>query len=378
MPDCAAWQARLRRAADRETLTAELDAALEDLLPAGEPFDSLRAELRGIFREAVARPRSFQAIRNRFALALEPVILLAGKLKPVKPAPAPEPEAPAEMPDGYREKFESVFVESLCRFLGERLAPFQVRETGKGALPFLLSPSFGEVFLQAVAQHLAPTMLTARRIGLLAQSIPFESLTHETFFELFERPEKDNVLLYIWDDRWNQFQAALTRGKGGGGKGKGDRKGGLFGLFGGKEKKPTTVSRDELAEHAEAFWSMLRSQARPDTYEVPKLVDIPLMGTLIRYGPVQIRDGLTGIRQMLAQESAGNGGGREGSSCQYLCKLVNALPPHCGEFVALWALNACEKDFSPKILKQFQTSFGLTDAERSKALPYFMRWAPKA
>jgi hypothetical protein len=372
MPDREAWRARLRRAADRETLTAELRAALDELLPPGALPDALRAEIATLFLDSVARARTLEGGRTKAAEALGPVVMLAARMK--SPPPAPEPEPAAEMTADYRERFEAVFTEALCSYLGERLTPFQLREKGGSSLPFLLSPIFGEAFLRAVADHLAPTMLTARRIGLLAQTIPFEDLTVDAFFELFERPEKDNVLLYIWDDRWARFQAAL---QGGGKKDKAEGKGGLFGLFGGKDKKPAVVSRDELARQAEAFWSTLRSQARPDTYEVPKLADIPLLTALIRYRPVAIRDALTGVRQMLAQESASGGEGREGSSCQYLCKLVNAMPPHCGEFVALWALHACGKDFSPRILKQFQTSFGLTETERAKAIPYFMRWTPR-
>lgn len=379
------WQDRFLGAADAVELAELVHAAIDELLPPGSLPQETRAEITQLFLAHLARAPSFPRARDKAVKALAPLAQLGGLLRRgLAPAPDSAEMAaaePVEMPAGYREKFERVFSESLRQFIRERLEPFRVPEEGKAALPFLFSPTFQETFIQALDEHMAPTMLSARRISILAQTIAFERLTPEVFQEQFLLPERNNIVLYLWDDRWTNYQSILAKGRAGraGGKGGKEEKGGLFGLFGKKDKKKVVAPatpQEALAMHAEGLWEMLRANAGPDTYEAPRLPDFAVFKALFRYDPKQIRDGQSGARQMLAQESGG-GDGREGSSRQYLCKLVRALPPHCGELIALWAYFVAGKDFSMKILKGFQTSYGGSRDEQEKAVPFFTRWTPK-
>ncbi|MEO5337565.1 MAG: hypothetical protein H7841_11820 [Magnetospirillum sp. WYHS-4] len=376
-PACRQWQAHLRAAAHLEELKGHIRQAVDELIPPGVLPTGTRSEIVNLFLDAITRSRDFSTAREKAVKALLPLSLL-GQLVERQAPPEVAPVQPVEQPPGYQEKFESVFTDSLCQFLRERIEALHVPERGGSALPYPLSPTFGEIFIQAVAEHIAPTMLSARRISLLAQSIPFEDLRPETFYELFLRPERENVVLFLWDDRWSHIQTLLTKAGGARAADKGKNRKGLLGMFGGKDKKEAASPRDAMALHAEAFWEMLESHAGPDIYEAPRISDIPFLKVLFRYIPAQIREGQAGIRQMLAQENDKALDGREGSSRQYLCKLVRGLPAHCGELIALWAYFTCGSDFGPKILKGFRTSYGSGTEEQAKAIPFFARWTPLA
>lgn len=409
-PDSVAWRQRILDADDTEQLIRSVQDAIDVLLPPQSVQSQTHAELSALFQAFLDRTQGLDAKKSKAMKALEPLSMLTAAMqrqkakadpaKAAKPEPAPKAEPESDSPtEGdtaadfaeesaeHKAKFEKAFVQSLSTFIQQRIFLFQVPEKGGQILPFVLSPSFCMNFLEAVEKHLAPTLLEHRKMRLLSQSLSDEQLTEEGFFAIFEEPDpRENVVRFLWNDRWDDYRHMLTEGrKTAAAAKKGSGEGGLMGLLGKfkkdkKPKKPVTPkagTQGALEEHSRKLWKLIQDGPGSETYERPEAGDVLYFQSLFDFDPEEIESAKTGSRQMLRQEKSRSGGGREGSSRQYLCDQVGNLPPHCGEVLALWAFFSCPAEFDERMLKAFVTSFGTTQDTRRKAMPLFTRWTPE-
>ena len=65
---------------------------------------------------------------------------------------------------------------------------------------------------------------------------------------------------------------------------------------------------------------------------------------------------------------------REGATRDWLYRIVDRLPPHCGELLAMWAYHAHGELFTKQMLTSFMAGQGTTAEKRQRAVPMFSRW----
>jgi hypothetical protein len=65
---------------------------------------------------------------------------------------------------------------------------------------------------------------------------------------------------------------------------------------------------------------------------------------------------------------------REGATRDWLYRIVDRLPPHCGEILALWAYHQHGELFSQQMLRSFVAGQGTTEEKRERTIPMFWRW----
>ena len=82
------------------------------------------------------------------------------------------------------------------------------------------------------------------------------------------------------------------------------------------------------------------------------------------------------LRQFLVQENLAveDIKAREGATRDWLYRIVERLPPYCGELLALWAYHEHGELFSQQMLHSFLAGQGTTEEKRKRAVPLFLRW----
>jgi len=249
---------------------------------------------------------------------------------------------------------------------------------GKDRIPYPLSPQFGSWFEEGIRKYIVPAMIKSRRVKMLSESVNMDEMGRAGFFELFDRPPKENIIRNLWEDRWTDFRTILNPPKQQAAKKKEEKKG-LFGKLGKKQKAPVFTGpkvNPEIEKDAKAFWKLLKDHAEEGNYDPPKPSEIEFFKVLFEYEPDKIQVGMQGLKQMLHQEAMGGEDGREGASRMYIDRQINMSAAHCGELVALWAYYTCRDDFTVNITKSFLASQGTSATERKARLPFFMRWVP--
>ena len=254
------------------------------------------------------------------------------------------------------EGFDASFARHFSAFIRQRLDPLAAKLTAQRTVPFFLSEKFHADFDAVIRSIVIPAMLGTRRIDILRQNFGGRELDEEAFAELVRRPERENIIRTLWFSEWVSIKTSLEAFR--------------PATFGSERAAGATRKGDP-----EKVWGFLQERAFANNYDPPLVSDITVFQTLFDFPPKAIEEATVGIKQSLFQEAPGRGG-RDGASCQYLCKLVAELPIHCGELIALWAYFACERDFSRTILRQFIASHGRNKNERYMHLPIFLRWAP--
>jgi len=284
------------------------------------------------------------------------------------------PAAASAEATATHDSFEAAFRDYFCDFLEERLALFHVDDSQE---PYPLNPKFTDVFIAAVRKFIVPDMLNHRRIRNMADSVSADQLHKRTFFEEFDKPDTENIVLLIWEDRIKEFRSALANSDVKGipkpKKKKEEKgKGGLLGKFKKQESKQTVQSPAEKQnlQKSEGFWKAI---SKADGYDPPKFGDFDIFRVLMIYKPIIVNEAKNALRQFLEQEVKA-GETREGATRDWLYKAVDRLPAHCGELVVLWSYMTFNDMFSPKIVRSFLAGQGTSDAERQRAVPLFMRW----
>ncbi len=367
--------------ANKDTLVSTIDSSVDTIIgalgthEAGSALDpeiakSTTVTLQFLEQCSQMGDEDFKAhIKNR-ALELQQVFqgAMSGDA-----AAAAAAAAPAEA-EATHDSFESAFTDYFCDFLRARLALFHVDDSQE---PFPLNPKFTDVFIAAVRKFIVPDMLNHRRIRNMADSISADQLHKHTFFDEFDKPDTENIVLLIWEDRVKEFRSALAESDVNGipkpkKKKEEKKKGGLLGKFKKQETKQTVQSPAEkqILEKAEGFWKAI---SKADGYDSPQFGDFDIFRVLMIYKPIIVKEAKNALRQFLEQEVK-VGETREGATRDWLYKAVDRLPAHCGELVVLWSYMTFSDIFSPKIVRSFLTGQGTTDAERKRAVPLFMRW----
>ena len=100
-----------------------------------------------------------------------------------------------------------------------------------------------------------------------------------------------------------------------------------------------------------------------------------LFEVLMEYNLADIEKNKTAVRQLLIQKnnSLGNDSGREYTTRDTLCRIVDCMAPHCGELIILWAYHAYNDVFPPEFLHSFIAVQGTTDEQRKRKIPIFWR-----
>lgn len=369
----------------------ELDDAVRDavmvLLESLQANPETYSELSKQVIEFISKKQDFGERKQRALKVIEPLAQInrAAALetaaraltRPVKPTLVAENEKDdAPKPNAG---FEAAFTESLCIFFRERLMPWQITTEGSTPLPFILAPGFADVFEKAVRAHIIPAVLDNRRIRIMAQSMNMSEVDENAFMAEFEKPQKENVVRYVWENRWDNIKntlAAINKAEEARKRDKHKKKS-LLNMFKrdqGNTYLTTAIKlNEELEKEVLQVWDIIKTGAARQKFSPPDITDIMVYKALFEYEPDKIRNGMTGIRQMLRQEVS-EGEGRDGSGRKFMCDLINKMPPHCGELLTLWAYFACPKDFSAKIQNSFVASQGTTVDSRRRRLPIFFRW----
>lgn len=246
--------------------------------------------------------------------------------------------------------FNEVFVDSLCEFVRQRLEPWQVGDLETGPLPFLLAPGFCEKMVEAVRKYVARAIPGNRRMVVLSQSVSRSEITEDYFMKMFAAPQKENVPRFLWNNWWDDIKGALSEGD-----------------------TPFGVNK-EVAKDAPGIWDIIQKGAAQANYDAPKVEDIPLIQLLFDFDHDEVRGVMKGVLQVLEHEASEFAD--DGASRNYMLSQIDALPQHCGEWIALWAFYTQSKIFTRLIQKSYVASTGRTAKERRAALPYYLRWAP--
>ena len=308
----------------------------------------------------------------------------AGKdAKKAKPGakPAAKPARPAKKEKPWEDSpFTEAFTEYLSKYLRKRAMLWYVPQHSLTPTPFPMATRFGDNLVTAIKAHFMHRFFTNRRIMVLEDELKPSGYEEKAFFELFDKPKKQNPVRTIWEDGLRDIELLLTEGD----KGKAQpaktktttkKTGGFLGFF---QKTEKVVERQAVADntelnHAKGFWKTI---AGPEvTYSPPKMEDFIFLKSLFEYYPSQVESEQGAVKQMLQQEYGSNQA-REGAARDHLNQLMKDTAPCSGELTALWAYLMCKNEFSYSIFKSFTSSHGTTPEQRKRALPYFLRWVP--
>ena len=272
--------------------------------------------------------------------------------------------------------FEPAFGDYFCAFLGERLQAFQI-DSKVPPKAYVLNKGFEPVFLGAVRRHVLPEILKGRRIRAMADSVSVGDLTRQLFFAEFSKDSTENPTRMIWDGLMEDFRAALAPPPEPAKK-KTEKAGGLAGMFGKKApaappKKTTTGDRFALADK---FFKELQKGAKDKGFDTPRVDDFRFFRALMDYKLSEIEENKRALMQFLMQENLAieDIKVREGATRDWLYRLVDRLPPHCGEILALWAYHQHGELFTQQMLRSFVAGQGTTEDKRLRAIPFFWRW----
>jgi hypothetical protein len=281
------------------------------------------------------------------------------------------------------QTFEQAFVYFLDKFIRVKLTCF-VQPEITAPKPFILTEEFVDVFVKKSVELLAPTMLKNRRLQATAQGFSDADFIESKFFHEFEKPEKQNTTHLLWRGGMIDFQQGLSipaDTTSAADKAK-EKSGGLFGKLKGMGKKPTPAAtkkpdpRQEQRRRAHEFWSALQDDAKSNGYDAPLEADFPLFVAVFEYEEEVIAKQQRIASQILVQETEKGGEGRAGATRDFLTRVIDELPPYCGELIGLWAYRGYTKQFGPEIIRSFLSGMATSDEKRSRLLPLFTRWVP--
>jgi hypothetical protein len=368
--------AKVPKDADRRTLITTIDTAVDGVISnlraaKGEiPMDLLKATKVALeFLEQCGKigdPEFRGHIKSR-------TTQLHHELSTAASATARKAQAAS---DPTHSSFEPAFSDYFCMFLAERLQAFQV----DGIAPqraYVLNRDFEPVFLAAVRAHVLPEILKGRRIRALADSMNVADFTRGAFFAEFMKDPTENPTRILWDGLLEDFRAALAPPPEPVKK-KDEKSGGLAGLFGKKPapaapKKTTTGDRYALADK---FLKQLVKGAKEKNFDAPRVEDFRFFRALMDYTLDDIEENKKALFQFLMQENLAGEDikVREGATRDWLYRIVDRLPPHCGEILALWAYHQHGELFSQQMLRSFVAGQGTTEEKRERTIPMFWRW----
>jgi hypothetical protein len=366
--------ANVPKDADRRTLIATIDTAVDGVISnlraanGTIPVELLKAAKVAIeFLEQCGKlgdPQFRGHIKSRASQLHHELSAAAGG---AKKAASAEPTYTS---------FEPAFSDYFCAFLGERLRAFQV-DGDKPPVPYMLNKEFEPVFLAAVRAHALPEILKGRRIRALADSMNVADFNRASFFDEFSKDPTENPTRALWDGLLEDFRVALAPPPAAAKK-TGEKGGGLGGLFGKKAapapaKKTATGDRYALADK---FLKALAKGAKDKGFDAPRVEDFQFFRALMDYKMVDIEQQKKALYQFLTQENLATEDikAREGATRDWLYRLVDRLPPHCGEILALWAYYQYGELFSQQMLRSFVAGQGTTEEKRERAIPLFWRW----
>ncbi len=402
--------ATLSPQSDRDTLFRTIDtvvSTVQSRLKAGTPGSALPADLVQLTRTTLAILEACSGMRDpeiaakgkiwaaqlqeAFARALappqrpaspppnlEPASSKAKKTveaAPAKPKPA-EKTAPPPTADP-KAAFDAAFTEHFCRYIRRKVEAFEIIGVANERLPFVVAPAFSLIFEQIIKNHIVPRMLANRRIKNLSTSMNMNQLDGPAFNKEFQQYERDNIVLAIWNDVWNEIHQALTtenendKAK----KQKKAQKASLLDrLARWRTKEEQARSFTHNIDQAKDLWKAFEVGGIDGNFDPPKVVDIPIFREAFQFDLDAIETAKESVKQLIRQESKGEA--REGVTRDHLNQLLKALPSYCGEMIALWGYYQHRDLFSAKMMRSFQASHGKNPQERRKYLPLFMRWIP--
>jgi len=380
LQDIAAIVASVPQGADRATLAAAIDKAVDGVIANLQSADgALPPELLKItkftleFLEACGKmgdPQFRAHIKTRASELHNELSIAAAKAAAKAPPPAPDPNAKTYT------SFEPAFADYFCEFIGLRLRAFQI-DTDPPPFAYVLNKKFEKVFLDTVRAQVLPEILKGRRIRSMADSVAVADLTRNYFFEEFLKDPTENPTHLLWTGLMDDFRVAIAPpspspkekiGKGGG----------LTGMFAKKApaappKKTATGDRFAMAEK---FLKTLQKGAQDNGFDPPRVEDLRFFRALIDYKMGDIEANKKALGQLLTQENLEDEDlkAREGATRDWLYRTVERLPPHCGELLALWAYHSHGELFSQQMLRSFMMGQGTTEKARERAVPLFSRW----
>jgi len=279
--------------------------------------------------------------------------------------------------------FDEAFVYFLGKFIRAKLACFVL--TGlEPSRPFILNEHFVDVFVTKAVEYLSPAMLANRRLQTVAQGYGPEDLVEVVFYGEFLKPERENTTHILWHSGIIDLRDGLSAPEAGSASRAKSADAGATGLMGklmGKGKKPPAAAskpdpQQEKRRRAQEFWAALQSDAETHGYDAPQVTDFVLFDVIFEFEEEVIIKQQKAISQLLAQEGEESGEGRAGATRDFLGRVMDLLPPHCGEIVALWAYRRHPDLFLPEIVKSFLSGQATSVEKRKKMLPLFTRWVP--
>ncbi|NQV55647.1 MAG: hypothetical protein HQ503_07290, partial [Rhodospirillales bacterium] len=283
-------------------------------------------------------------------------------------------------PEPLFNNFEDAFAGYFCLYIRAILSEFHL-QSAEPIKPYMLNPDFADVLVDAINTHVLPDILYHRRIRSLSDSVNESNLNRDFFFKEFSKPEEENVVQLLWVGVMSDFSEALVSvteaAKPKYEKSK-KKKISLFNMKKeDKAKKPKGSKPDNRFAKAEAFWKMLQSGADAHGFDAPKVADFDLFQSLMNYDLEQIAESKLGIRQLLEQENSTDArdAAREGATRDWIYRLIERLPPHCGELLVLWAYSTYDELFTAAMLRSVIVGMGTTDVVRKRAVPMLWRWA---
>lgn len=409
--------AQLSPDADKETVIATIDAAVDDLL------QQLREHTSGsldksfldqtqqtiVFLEACTGfpdPAFTEHSRQRM-IELQNALLHATRASPAEAAAgghaeeaqaqsredaAEDEQASESVPSANDTRsFEEVFSDSLCRFVLDRLALFQITsrpgellDLHDGLLPYPLSAEFAVHLEETLRTYVIPPILDSRNMKIFAGGLTQQDLNEEYMMNVFSLPKRENVVRTLWTSQWDIVKTAVRGQQNAQAQAarraqsrpvKGRQQSLLGRMFSKKSKATRAPTRPAINKDNEIgleIWSSLTEQPNAE-YDPPQIEEIGLFDALFDYKIPAISKRKVAVEQLLRQE-VGEAEGREGSSRLYMSKMVMELPPYCGELIALWAYYEHQDYFSPEILKAYLASQATSEEGRRAALPLFLRW----
>ena len=381
LQDIAAIVAGVPKGADRGTLTAAIDKAVDGVIANLQANDdgALPADLLKItkftleFLEACGKmgdPQFRAHIKTRASELHNELSIAAAKAAAKAPPPAPDPNAKTYT------SFEPAFADYFCEFIGLRLRAFQI-EADPPPFAYVLNKGFEKVFLDTVRAQVLPEILKGRRIRSMADSVAVSDLTRNFFFEEFLKDAAENPTHMLWTGLMDDFRIALSPPPAPK-KEKNAKGGGLAGMFSKKAppappKKTATGDRFAMAEK---FLKTLQKGAQDNGFDPPRVEDIRFFRALIDYKMGDIEANKKALGQLLVQENQEDEDlkAREGATRDWLYRTVERLPPHCGELLALWAYHSHGELFNQQMLRSFMMGQGTTEKARERAVPMFSRW----
>ncbi len=380
---------------DHETIMSTVDGAVDEIIgrlegaggpPAPEIVQSTQLTLKYLKICAVSPEPNLSDKAKTRARELHKAIKAASKPAAANEDAAPEEQDEDSLEEQVASRFNEAFTNALVHYILRRVATFRLKREIP-TTPFLFSPHFAKHLEKAMREVLVPSILEYRRVQLLAQTLRSDEMDDQVFFEIFDLPEKENVVRFVWSERLTSYRQALTsraraqaaekkQAEEDEGKNLVDKLKDRF--LKKKDKKPAFVAAagPDYSEEATAFWKILRRGAKKAGYDAMKPGDLVLLESLFGFSVQNTQNAKKAILQMLQQELTGDGGGRDGATRQYMCKIVRGYPDYCGEWIALWSYYTYTDFFNEKILKSFIASYGTSARQRKKSLPYFLRWAP--